>query len=390
MKQRKTFMKTTAVLLFCTVLIGCAVAMPAPVAQAETSLTELENQLSELGQKKEEIDKQLAETRKDKKTAESEQNLLKSNINTVQSQINTLGQKINLLNQQIAEKDAAIAETQKKVDENYELLKKRVKAMYMSDDASMLSVLFGSSSFADFLSVAETMSRVTEHDQNLIQELKEQKQQIETDKATIEASKADIEASYAQLSTKNSELNQAMAESNSKLSNLEQLEAKMGMSIKELEKAEEKLQAEIEAYIRQNQGAGELSPGNWLWPLSGYYRVSSYFGPRQLEGAQQYHSGIDIPAPAGTPVRASKSGVVIQSGWWSTYGNAVTIDHGGGYVTIYAHNSSLNVVKGQTVVQGQVIAGVGTTGWSYGNHCHFEVRVNGVRQDPLRFVQQPG
>lgn len=120
---------------------------------------------------------------------------------------------------------------------------------------------------------------------------------------------------------------------------------------------------------------------NLINPLSG--RISSEFGGRW----GTVHKGLDIAAPAGTQIKAAAGGTVKFSGWNSGgYGNLVIISHGNGVETYYAHCSSVNVTAGQKVSQGQVISRVGNTGDSYGNHCHFEVRVNGVAQNPRNYT----
>lgn len=116
------------------------------------------------------------------------------------------------------------------------------------------------------------------------------------------------------------------------------------------------------------------------WPLSG--PVTSGYGYRW--GAN--HKGIDIGVPTGTPIMASKAGVVFFSGEMSGYGNVILIDHGGGLVTLYAHQSQLIAAKGASVAQGQTIGLVGSTGRSTGPHLHFEVRINGVAYDPLAYL----
>ena len=126
--------------------------------------------------------------------------------------------------------------------------------------------------------------------------------------------------------------------------------------------------------------------GSFRWPVSG--RITSYFGGRKSPGGigSTNHKGLDIAAPKGTPVYASDGGTVTYSGWMSGYGYTVRIDHGNGYVTFYAHNSRLLVSVGQHVHKGQQIAKVGSTGNSTGNHCHFEIRYNGVAKNPLNYL----
>ena len=131
-----------------------------------------------------------------------------------------------------------------------------------------------------------------------------------------------------------------------------------------------------------------LPNGYFIWPV--YGNITSYFGYRYIFGSYSYHSGIDIAAPYGTGIQAADGGTVIWSGTgtgsnWS-YGNYVIIDHGNGYQTYYAHCSSLLVSVGDKVYQGQTIARVGSTGRSTGNHCHFQVKINGTTVNPLSYL----
>ena len=131
-----------------------------------------------------------------------------------------------------------------------------------------------------------------------------------------------------------------------------------------------------------------LPNGYFIWPV--YGNITSYFGYRYIFGSYSYHSGIDIAAPYGTGIQAADGGTVIWSGTgtgsnWS-YGKYVIIDHGNGYQTYYAHCSSLLVNVGDKVYQGQTIARVGSTGRSTGNHCHFQVKINGTTVNPLSYL----
>ena len=129
-----------------------------------------------------------------------------------------------------------------------------------------------------------------------------------------------------------------------------------------------------------------LPTGTFRWPTSG--RITSYFGGRSSPGGigSTNHKGIDIAGSYGTPIYAADGGTVVYAGWMSGYGYLVQINHGNGYVTYYGHNSSLLVSVGQHVYKGQQIARMGSTGNSTGNHCHFEVRYNGVAKNPLNYL----
>lgn len=124
----------------------------------------------------------------------------------------------------------------------------------------------------------------------------------------------------------------------------------------------------------------EGAKGRFLWPLRG--RITSPFGGRQIFGGENFHRGLDIAAPSGTPIAASAGGQVIWAGPKGTYGNLVKIDHGNGFTTYYAHCSELLVQEGDQVTQGQTIALVGSTGRSTGPHCHFELLWQDELLDP--------
>lgn len=117
-----------------------------------------------------------------------------------------------------------------------------------------------------------------------------------------------------------------------------------------------------------------------IWPVTG--RITSPFGPRTIFGGEDFHRGLDIAVPLGTPIAAAAGGQVIWSGEKGSYGNLIQIDHGNGCVTYYAHCSELQAAVGDWVAQGQTIALVGSTGRSTGPHCHFEVLWQGERLDP--------
>ena len=124
------------------------------------------------------------------------------------------------------------------------------------------------------------------------------------------------------------------------------------------------------------------------WSTPSVKRVTSEYGYRihPILGYKKLHTGMDIGAPTGTTVVAANDGTVIMSGWNNSYGYVIMIDHGGGIVTVYAHNSKLLVSKGQKVTRGQSIAKSGSTGMSTGPHVHFEVRENGAYKNPRNYL----
>lgn len=137
--------------------------------------------------------------------------------------------------------------------------------------------------------------------------------------------------------------------------------------------------------LSAEQQRGNLFAGRT--PLSSY-RVTSEYGPRNSQSGRisSNHGGIDLAAPAGTPIYATHDGVVSVAGWAGGYGNAVYIDSGGGLQTRYGHQSRVNVRSGQRVKRGQLIGYVGSTGRSTGNHLHYEIRINGRSVNPRGYL----
>ena len=146
----------------------------------------------------------------------------------------------------------------------------------------------------------------------------------------------------------------------------------------------------VTAPVTEVQARGTLERPSWAptgsfrWPTSG--TITSRYGSRNIFGGTSFHGGIDIANSYGTDIVAADGGIVTYAGWMSGYGYLVQIDHQNGYVTYYGHNSSLLVSVGDKVFKGQHIAEMGSTGRSTGNHCHFEVRLNGERQNPLNYL----
>jgi murein DD-endopeptidase MepM/ murein hydrolase activator NlpD len=149
-------------------------------------------------------------------------------------------------------------------------------------------------------------------------------------------------------------------------------------------KLEELRQQEIISFIGEKKDILARTPS--IWPTNGW--VTSQFGYRRspFTGQRELHKGLDISAPTGTPIYASASGKVVKVEKDHGYGKNIMVDHGSGIVTRYAHLSNYAVKKGDQVKRGQLIAYVGNTGRSTGPHLHYEVRLNGVPVDPLRYI----
>ncbi len=372
-------------------MVSMIVTYAGAVSQSE--INSLKEQAAELAQDKKELQNQLAAITSDKNAAMSKKQNIEQQINVVRSEIANANALIASYDQEIAEKEVELAAAEEKQEKYYQLFCERVRSMEEDGTVSYWSILFDASSFADLLDRANFVNEVIEYDNGVMDELEQARQAVADAKAAIEAAKSEQEAELAVLQARQNELKEKEAEADALLSEIQEKEDEAQEALnaasaaaKAMDNEIAKKQRELEAQLAaQNQTI--VSESGYMWPLSGYYTLSSLYGGRThpITGKPNNHGGIDIPAPKNTHILASKSGMVITSGYNSSYGNYVVISHGGGASTLYAHMTSRAVSVGDSVKQGQTIGYVGTTGSSTGNHLHFEVRVNGNRTDPINY-----
>lgn len=367
-----------------------AVVLPASaVTQAE--INQMKEDAAALKKQRAELQKQLKAIQADKSKALDQKALLEQQINATQAEINNIAAQITQYDQLIAQKETELAATEEKERAQYELFCKRVREMEEQGEVSYWSILFSSDGFSDLLDNAMMVEEIMDYDNQVMNELIAIREQIEADKTALETArqeqkdaKAEQEAAKAELKSQQAQVDALIAEISGQESQVKAAEAK-------LQAAANAADAEIRAAEKElaSQIANVPSESGFLWPLPGRYNLSSLYGSRKhpVTGKANNHTGIDVPAPSGTPIQACKSGVVTTSTYNNSYGNYVVVSHSDGTSTLYAHMSRRNASKGQTVSQGQVIGYVGTTGSSTGNHLHLEIRVNGSRRDPINYFQ---
>ena len=292
------------------------------------------------------------------------------------------------VNLQIKQLQEEIQKAEVQLRARQAILNKRVRVIYMHGQLSYIEVILGANSFSDFANRLELLKRIIRSDFNLIQEIQQRKAAIEAKKVEIEKEKARLDelASQAQkvqdeVKAKKAEQQRVLAHARTQQDAAKQMEADLIARSNEIRQI-------IQSRMQQNSGSDQIVHGNgtFIWPCNG--PITSPFGYRThpIFGTTIYHSGIDIGVDYNTPIHAADGGTVILAGWCGGYGNAVIIDHGNGLQTLYGHNTSVAVSEGQTVSQGQVIAYSGSTGYSTGPHCHFEVRRNGEAVDPMGYL----
>ena len=367
-----------------TMILGGAGA----VTQSEIDALKAEQAASQARQ--DELEEQLADVEADQAEAQQRRQLLQAQLDAINNEIENIDKQIAYYDQEIAQKEEEQAEAEANEEAQYELFCQRVRAMEEEGTVSYWSILFNSESFSELLDRLADIDAVMAYDNQVMDELIAIREEIIALRTQLETSRAEEQAARDQQAAKQAEQQAKVAEAQELL---DQINADVAEVNRQLD-AESEAAAEIQAEIAQKQKQLEEqrrqnnitidSETSYLWPLPGYYRLSSLFGYRihPITGEAHSHTGIDIPAAANTPILACKSGQVVTSAYHYSYGNYVVIDHGNGNSTLYAHMSSRAVSEGDMVTQGQTIGYVGTTGSSTGNHLHLEVRDNYTRVDP--------
>jgi peptidoglycan DL-endopeptidase CwlO len=268
-------------------------------------------------------------------------------------------------------------------------LRNRLVDIYRSGDPDLLTVILESDGFDDLLSRYEYLRRVEEQDSAIVGKVRTLRdgtritvERVTADRNEIAAKKAELERTRAQLESREAALDSVR---DRKAAALDQVESDIERLEGDIGEIQNKIQAQIQAATETSTTplpAGPIQGGSsgFIWPVNG--PVTSPFGYRW----GRMHEGVDIGVPAGTPIRAAKAGTVILAAYTGGYGNYTCVDHGGGLSTCYAHQSSYATSVGESVAQGEVIGYVGCTGSCFGDHLHFEVRIDGAATDPLGYL----
>lgn len=391
-----------------------------------------ESNLSEAQQEKKTLENDLQKAKElidslkgSKEDIQSEVEKLDKQLNEISGKVKELESQLSKKRQEIANTESALNKAKEQEKKQYRNMKKRIQFMYENGQTSYVEMLLSADSFTDFLNAVEYITQISQYDRKMLKEyqnmqvtIADTQKTLETDYASLQSLQAKVQeekqAVAALESAKKGELNDVAddltdAQSVAKAYEAEiqaQNEVIAQMQAAQKRAAEQQAAQQQAQAAEENQGATDAagenqntaqnttpsgngqSTGSMMWPCPSSKRVTSDYGPRTspTNGASSNHKGIDIGAAYGADIVAADGGTVLVATYSSSGGNYVIIDHGGGLCTVYMHASSLTVSAGQTVSKGQVIAKVGSTGISTGNHLHFGVTLNGVYVSPWGYV----
>ena len=435
MKKRKQWVSIIAGGLAAIMLLSLVLSLiPTNVSAASSS--EIKKQIAELKSQKKELESQMKEVQSQVEENEDEIENLVNQKDAIDQEIFLLYEQIENINQQLSAYALLIADKQDELDEAQTHLselnaknKARIRAMEEDGNVSYWSVLFKANNFSDLLDRLSMIDEIASADRRRLQEMDEAAKEVaiaqtalEAEKDELEIVKEEMDATQVTLDEKRAEADALLTELIEKGYELEDLYAELeaqeeeflnDIAKKEKEYNEAKRKEWIQymsTYVTQppatqpSAGGGTSSGGTasggtssgggsagsssgWLVPCA-YRALTSPFGPRDtgIAGASKNHQGVDLGAPEGTPIYASRTGVVTAATSSKSAGLYVSINHGDGFSSIYMHMTHYVVRSGQAVSAGQVIGYVGSTGISSGPHLHFGIAYNGTYVNPAHYV----
>lgn len=424
-----------AAIMLLTLLVGLIPTKANAAKLTSDKLEGLKDQIAELEKQGDEIAEKMAGLRDQINANMSEMEKLIAEKNAIDQEIGMLNQQIANINEQITIYGMLIADKQDELDEAKARLEKlreqnkeRIRAMEEEGSLSYWSVLFQANSFSDLLDRLNMIEEIAEADRRRLEEMnaaalavEEAQRELESEKAELETKKEDLKTLQEELEVKRLAADAVLIELHKQGEALEELmaeqeaadealQAEIAAAEKEynkeysrLEEEERKRKEEEERKRREEEekkkqeaannggstGTGSAAPSSASWMIPCTYRyLSSPFGYRihPIHGTYSFHSGVDLAAPSGTPIKATRSGTVTRATYDSGSGYYVSINHGDGFSSSYLHMTHYIVAVGDYVSQGQVIGYVGSTGWSTGPHLHFSIYYNGTAQNPAAYM----
>ena len=434
-KHKKYLSVFSGILAFVLMLTMFGDFMPAKVSAASSS--EIRKQINQLKKQRNDIQKDIDEVKKQYQQNEDElldivsrKNVIDQEIGLLHTEIININEQISAFNVMIADKQDELDHAEDRLGELEELNRARIRTMEEEGEVSYWEVVFKANSFSDLLDRLNMVEEIAASDKRRLQELADAADDVAKAQAELAVQKEEVEEvrreqdlAEAELDGKRKEADDLIAELISKGYELEDLEEQYKQAKNDLlndiaQKEKEFNEAKHQEWLEHmatattakpdplpggnggggsNNGGGSGGNGGggskpapstgWILPCA-YRKVTSPFGRREspTAGASSFHQGIDLGAPAGTPIVASRSGVVTTARFSGSAGYYVSINHGDGFSSIYMHMTNYIVSAGQSVNQGQVIGYVGSTGISTGNHLHFGIAYNGAYVNPAGYV----
>ena len=403
------------VIMALSILFGslATVAAAASSSELKSKLDDLKDEAAEIAAQADALDEEIAANQSETQSIVEQKSAIDQKIELTRREVENVNEQISQYNLLIANKQDQLDQALAQEEEMNETYQVRLRAMEENGSISYWAILFGASDFTDLLDRVDMIAEVAQADQTVLAQMKEVSAEIAQARQELQESKQELEASKAQLAELETQLEQEREEADKLISDLMSKNDELVETAKTYDAMEDEMRQQILAVqaqyedaiadeeasqkiqdAREQASSGNLpsvssSSSGFLYPLpSGSSWVSCAYGYRYhpIYGYYAMHSGVDLAASSGTPIYATKSGTVTMADYSSVNGYFVSINHGDGYSSLYAHMTNYIVSNGQYVNQGDVIGYVGTTGWSTGPHLHFEIYYGGSTVNPMDYV----
>jgi murein DD-endopeptidase MepM/ murein hydrolase activator NlpD len=384
-KSVSALRRATKKLLPLILLLFVASAWAGRGARPEPDAGQLTRQLNSIQSKKADLKQHLREVKQKQRVVTAQLTVAERRLANARARLQDVSQQLTQSRAQLRVAKTELNESATRLDQHEDALGERLELIHQRGETSLLQILLESSSYSDLVNQMYLYDQVMSQDADLLDEY----EQAKAENAAAAQAAAETELQVSQLKDQAATSNAVAAKERENTAaikrNILKQRAYYERALAELEQDSRDIQAMLRRMQATPAGQKRLAEhfnGNFLRPVGG--RITSGFGYRMhpILGVRKKHTGVDIGAASGTPIKAAADGVIIHAARWGGYGNCIIIDHGQSTATLYGHCSSLAVSRGQQVNQGQVIGYVGSTGLSTGPHLHFEVRRNGTPVNP--------
>lgn len=372
--------RITALFLICIFTLGITLTF------ANDELKRRERELEIINKQIEDLDASIDANKALQNETNQKIQALYRDVKKLEKDLKLLNEDIKNTEGEIEVKIEAIIEAEDKIADKNTLLNNRLRVMYKTGTIGYMEVLFGAEDFTDLLSRVDMVQLILSHDQNLLKEMKEARDALEIKKVALEETKSTLKTYAEEKASKQKKLSASL----NRLVGYKETLQQDAAALKEMEKQAVEQADQLTVFIQNLKLADTYIGGEMVWPVPGYYDISSPFGERIHPITKVYskHTGVDIKASMGVPIVTAQTGTVVFADWFGTYGKAIIIDHGGGLTTLYGHCSEISVMVGKTVKKGETIGLIGSSGYSTGPHLHFEVRENGNYVEPMNYLSK--
>lgn len=358
------------------------------IASRKSEIDSISKKMEEYQSRINSLASQAATLRGDISIIENQIALAELDMEATQIQIEAKQLELSVLEEQIAEEEAGIVRQK-------EMIENMLFEMRANDDIGLLEVIFGSEKFSDLFQQVEAIVTVNEDLNNVLAATYNAKERLVEVRGVQEDQLSTLLTLEEELASQAANLDAQVYAKSALVSETQDSEAQYRVLMSELRQEREyitsqisALQEEVDQRLAEEDGGGETNDGpvSMSHPLPNSILTATFHDPTYPFRHLFEHSGVDLAAPTGTPIRAAAPGIVAWTRTGRSYGNYVMIIHANGFATLYAHMSSFNVSQDQYVSRGDIIGGVGSTGFSTGPHLHFEVRLNGIPVNPFNYL----